>query len=195
MERKPVFFISPPKTASKSYAYAVRELGWRPVHNWRMNSQAVESGEWEWFEEGTFSAFFDGLADSYREVFFRFPNSWFLLSVRNPFEIAISKFRHSRAFLLAGHPHLNRDWLDVEKMEAAARIHYRNVLEFFTRRNALDRLVIVRPEEGWRPLCEGLGVPEPSIPFPWRNPTDKILDQIREDKGGISGPQFDTGEG
>lgn len=31
------------------------------------------------------------------------------------------------------------------------------------------RLVEWQPGDGWRPLCEALGVPVPDLPFPWSN--------------------------
>jgi hypothetical protein len=34
-----------------------------------------------------------------------------------------------------------------------------------------DRLIDWQPQDGWGPLCEGLGVPEPSEPFPVTNTT------------------------
>ena len=34
-----------------------------------------------------------------------------------------------------------------------------------------DKLIDWQPQDGWGPLCEGLGVPEPSDPFPVTNTT------------------------
>jgi hypothetical protein len=34
-----------------------------------------------------------------------------------------------------------------------------------------DQLIDWQPQDGWGPLCEGLGVPEPSDPFPLTNTT------------------------
>jgi hypothetical protein len=36
---------------------------------------------------------------------------------------------------------------------------------------AADRLIEWQPEDGWGPLCAGLGLPEPSDPFPLTNTT------------------------
>ena len=34
-----------------------------------------------------------------------------------------------------------------------------------------ERLIEWQPEDGWAPLCEGLGLPVPSEPFPHTNTT------------------------
>jgi hypothetical protein len=35
-----------------------------------------------------------------------------------------------------------------------------------------DRLVEYHPGDGWGPLCDALGVPEPAEPYPHVNTTD-----------------------
>src|SRR5690606_1810749 len=57
------------------------------------------------------------------------------------------------------------DWDDARTLMAANRRHVERV------RAAVpaERLVEWRPEDGWTPLCEALGVEEPAEPFPWRN--------------------------
>lgn len=37
-----------------------------------------------------------------------------------------------------------------------------------------DRLLVFDVKDGWGPLCEFLGVPEPEIPFPWTNTRDNF---------------------
>ena len=49
-----------------------------------------------------------------------------------------------------------------------------------------DRLLVYRVQEGWEPLCEALGVPVPTTPFPCRNAGNRpfITRTIRKMFGG-----------
>lgn len=41
-----------------------------------------------------------------------------------------------------------------------------------------DRLLIFRPEQGWEPLCEFLGVPVPEVPYPKKNQRKDFQEQL-----------------
>ena len=41
-----------------------------------------------------------------------------------------------------------------------------------------DKLLVFRPEEGWGPLCEFLGVPVPDQPYPKKNQRKEFHEQI-----------------
>jgi len=57
------------------------------------------------------------------------------------------------------------DWDSPEALIAAYERHNDHV-----RRTAPpDRLLEWRPGDGWNPICEALGLPVPSEPFPWTN--------------------------
>ena len=45
-----------------------------------------------------------------------------------------------------------------------------------------DRLLVFEVKEGWGPLCQFLGVPEPEEPFPNVNDTKEQLDRMKEAK-------------
>ena len=45
-----------------------------------------------------------------------------------------------------------------------------------------DRLLVFEVKQGWGPLCEFLGVPEPEEPFPNVNDTAEQLDRMRKAK-------------
>lgn len=41
-----------------------------------------------------------------------------------------------------------------------------------------DKLLIFRPEQGWEPLCEFLGVPVPDTPYPKKNQRKDYQEQL-----------------
>ncbi len=42
-----------------------------------------------------------------------------------------------------------------------------------------ERLLVFEVKEGWKPLCDFLGVPVPDIPFPRSNDTPTMLRRLR----------------
>ena len=44
-----------------------------------------------------------------------------------------------------------------------------------------DRLIDYRPGDGWEPICEKLGLPVPSEPFPHVNTTDEFRAMVGMD--------------
>ncbi|MGE5376933.1 MAG: sulfotransferase family protein [Bacteroidota bacterium] len=58
-----------------------------------------------------------------------------------------------------------KHWDDPATMKAAYERHNAEV-----RRNApTDRLLEWHASQGWEPICRALGLPVPSLPFPWTN--------------------------
>ncbi len=41
-----------------------------------------------------------------------------------------------------------------------------------------DKLLIYNPKEGWGPLCQFLGLPEPKVPFPHVNKREDVLTEV-----------------
>jgi len=70
-----------------------------------------------------------------------------------------------------------RDFLDKEKAIAAYEAHNANV------RAKADpaRLLEWQATDGWEPICERLGLPVPSEPFPHTNSTEDFLKMRRGD--------------
>jgi hypothetical protein len=60
------------------------------------------------------------------------------------------------------------DWRDHDAAVAAYDRHIQEVRE----RVPPGRLVEWQPGDGWAPLCQALGLPEPEAPFPHVNTTD-----------------------
>lgn len=44
------------------------------------------------------------------------------------------------------------------------------------RRVPSDRLLVFEAKEGWQPLCQFLGVPQPNVPYPRLNERDVFND-------------------
>jgi hypothetical protein len=59
-------------------------------------------------------------------------------------------------------------WQDEEAAKAAFIAHNERVRASVP----AERLVEYHPGDGWGPLCEALGVPEPDVPYPHVNTTD-----------------------
>jgi hypothetical protein len=62
---------------------------------------------------------------------------------------------------------LTSDVKDEEQCKAAYERHNANVRATVPK----EQLIDWQPQDGWGPLCEALGVPEPSEPFPLTNTT------------------------
>jgi hypothetical protein len=65
---------------------------------------------------------------------------------------------------------LTPDWRDAEATKAAYERHNAEVRAEVP----ADRLVDWQPDDGWGPLCEALGLPEPEDPFPLTNTTEEF---------------------
>ncbi len=59
------------------------------------------------------------------------------------------------------------DWRDEASAKAAYLAHNQEVRATVS----ADRLIVWHPGDGWGPICAGLGVAEPDVPFPHVNTT------------------------
>jgi len=120
----------------------------------------------------------------WRELLEANPDALVLLSVRNPEDWYRSA--SNTIFLAFDHlPPEARPWMDsVRKMlrdrfsdqfdDPAAMIGaFEHHNEAVRREAPASQLLEWRPEDGWKPICERLGVPVPSEPFPVTNTTDE----------------------
>lgn len=62
----------------------------------------------------------------------------------------------------------------ISDQEFATRIYLDNI-ERVMAKVPRDRLVVHEIGAGWEPLCEGLGVPVPDIPYPSRNSASEFI--------------------
>lgn len=73
---------------------------------------------------------------------------------------------------------LDERWWEPDRALAAYERHNERVRSEVPR----ERLIEWAPGEGWGPLCEGLGVPEPAEPFPHLNTTPEFRQSVGLDE-------------
>ena len=97
----------------------------------------------------------------------RTPEQWWRSASRTIFE---AMRRHGGEFPNEVVQRVVPVWDDAEAAMAAYEAHNRAVREAVP----AGRLVEWTPEDGWEPLCAGLGVAVPGEPFPVTNTTDEF---------------------
>jgi hypothetical protein len=123
------------------------------------------------------------------ELHAAFPDALVLLSVRDP--EAWYKSASNTIFLAMDNlPPEMKGWMDSVKQLLHDRFsddlqNPTAMMEAFERHNAAVRagvpasqLLEWRPGDGWEPICERLGLPVPSEPFPVTNTTDEFRSMI-----------------
>jgi hypothetical protein len=203
------------RTATFSLKFALEHLGFGPCYHM---TEVLAAGRrnvplWLAAVEGRpdWEAIFDGFGSTtdypactyWRELAAYYPSAKVVLTVRDPdswFDsVSETIFSGQMRDSLAGTP--------VEAMMNGAifaafegRVKDRAFMtDWFSRRNqqvidALppERLLVFSPKEGWNPLCDFLGVPVPSRPFPRVNSRDELTHASNE-QGGVP-PDPDAAE-
>lgn len=165
-----VFYVGPPKSGSKSFAWAMETLGFLAVHDHRNNERAVLEENWDYFrdnEEGHV-VFVDGLSSFHQALLATFPRATFVAHIRSCEEIAWSHFRHGKQMLEDQGRKLDY-WLNWGSLVKGIEIFYGSLLQHFVDTNKLSRLHVQRISEGWEPLCKRFNVPIPEVPYPHSN--------------------------
>ena len=78
-----------------------------------------------------------------------------------------------------GEKHPRGMWGAVEKGQDEAVRFYNDLKEYVIKEVPKERLLVWSVKDGWAPLCQFLGVPEPSEPFPNTNDTASMLKRIK----------------
>ena len=195
------------RTGTASTRSALEQLGFRCFHMeslaklrrrsarmWRDILVEGAAHRWELLLDG-----YDATIDLpgclfYRELAEAFPDAKVILNVRDE-QLWYESFStlsstSSRLSRLAqfGRRRLMSDMVD----EMFERIFHRPIvrdraIQAYLQHNAkvqevipADRLLVYRVNDGWRPLCEFLGVPVPKTPFPHENRRDQLAVRVRD---------------
>jgi hypothetical protein len=123
----------------------------------------------------------------WRELSGAYPHAFVLLSVRSSADAWFASFAPTVGELMARPPTARiREWhamtTDLMQTRFASIPFERDaVIAAYERHNAqvraaisADRLVEWQPGDGWGPLCEMLGMPQPDEPFPHANTGDEF---------------------
>ncbi len=175
-----IFGIGYPKTGTTSLGYALKILGFNhKTYDDKLNKKYNE-GDYEYIlsEAEHYDSFEDGpwnRGEFYKELDRQFPNSKFILTVRELQSWIKSHEKHFSAKHLRENPQelWRRDYNENKKAKIIAQYTQRNegIVEYFKNRQE-DLLVIdVCNGEGWEKLCPFLGIPVPTTPFPRTNVT------------------------
>jgi len=118
----------------------------------------------------------------YKDLMIEYPEAKILLNVRDPEDWYDSMFETIWAIQKAfpwwffkiirtihneiiWNGNLKGDFEDREKMIS----HYKKWIEEVKRTVPAERLLVYKVKEGWKPMCDFLGVPVPDKPFPFIN--------------------------
>ena len=186
--------------------YHMVELFPRPEHVPMWHEAILGSPpDWDPMLDG-FSAAVDWPAAAvWEELHEAFPESVVILSVRSSSDAWWKSFSQTILPVMQRGPapeladwyamasdmleRLTPDFADREACVAAYEAHNDAV----RRTVAPDRLIEWTPSDGWGPLCSGLGLAEPDMPFPHVNTTDEFralagLDQPDDTGGALKEP-------
>ena len=187
-----IFCIGFYKTGTTTLFEALQVLGFRTINGDKPGSYAgaddgstmlrqIEAGD---FNLPTFELF-DAFTDNpyfhlWREMYARFPDARYILTVRDEKQWIDScvrfyrnrRIRPMRLWMFGKYANPSKDaasrqaWLDAYRAHnAAVRAH------FASRPGQLLELDIIRRPR-WDELCNFLGVPVPAVPLPHANPTE-----------------------
>jgi hypothetical protein len=163
------------KTGTKSFANALRTLGYRVTGPFGVNErQALDTTlkhALKTLEE------YDAAQDNpwpflYREIDAAYPGSRFVLTLRDPDDWIRSVVNH-----FGGTSTPMREWIygvgdprgnESRYLEVYER-HNRTVAAYFAGRPDDFMIMRVGDDDGWSLLCDLLGKPEPSTPYPYQN--------------------------
>lgn len=169
-------------------SYHMSQVMARPDHiaQWRRLADDGVAPDWHRLFDG-FAATLDWPAAAYWEsIADAFPDALVLLSVRDDAEAWYDSFSRTIVPLLTDtatyvHPGLDMarrvtfstftDRVDDPEIAMRAYAEHNDRVRSLVPR---DRLIEWRPDDGWAPLCQALGLPEPTDAFPHVNTGDEF---------------------
>lgn len=140
MTNKKIFVIGFNKTGTTSFHFLFKKLGINSSHNW--NIPVID-------EIDDYDAFTDRSHDNFREYYYKYPNSLFILNTRPLKNWIISRYKHAR----------NENWKEswcwpISLKKTLGWINHREklfteILNFF--KDKPDKLILVNIEkENWQ---------------------------------------------
>ncbi|MAN58317.1 MAG: hypothetical protein CMC08_00600 [Flavobacteriaceae bacterium] len=193
------------RTGTYSLKIAIGQLGFGPCHHMEevLKNTSVQvplwaealagNANWSAIYEGFNSAVDWPTAGFFRELVHEYPNAKFILSERSPeswadsFGSTIYKLVEGRA----NAPEKMHAWLtmvnellvksgfppglDREGLMNGFIAHNKAVREIIPE----ERLLVYQVKDGWEPLCNFLGAPIPSEPFPRTNNREEFWDLVK----------------
>jgi hypothetical protein len=199
------------RTGTFSLKFALEHLGFGPCHHmaeiWaNLGDQFpkwldVANGKPDWraVYEGYQSAVDYPTATYWRELAKLYPDAKVILTVRDPdswFESASTTI-FSAALLgrLAQGPFkaffdraVTRDFGDRIGDRAFMTDYFRRHVAAVQAEIVPERLLVFEAKRGWQPLCDFLGVPVPSVPYPRTNSREEMLERIAAAEAPGNGP-------
>jgi MoaA/NifB/PqqE/SkfB family radical SAM enzyme len=181
MRYKKVFGIGMGRTGTKSLNSALNILGIKSLHDPNKVPELLNYEKKNNLKILSTLKEFQGFTDHpfnkiYKEVDKVYPNSKFILTVRNLESWLISKKNH-----IIMHKHDPRHGRNLRKIKIDSwtermKKHITEVKEYF--KNRPDDLLIIDvcKGQGWEKLCPFLDLPIPNQPFPHENPSYKDYD-------------------
>ena len=192
------------RTGTMSLKLALEQLGFGPCHHMvEMFRRPDTAPLWVAAHEGKpdWDAIFEGYNSMtdfpgvryWREIVDYYPDAKVVLTLRDPdkwFESAQATILKRDGAARQPPPMLAR-FFETMLGDLPERVADRAVMiDFFNRHNAdvmaaipKDRLLVYEVKQGWEPLCDFLGVPVPSTPFPRENTREAFNARGHDERG------------
>lgn len=189
MSKRHIFGIGLSKTGTTSLTRALQLLGFRTNHfpysalHYKMGKLSLDLDrirKWDACTDSPIALFYKLLERNFPEAKFiltrRDIASWLSSCQRNhvwPGDYVRNKgirhLRHVRKILCLHRNTFGSEKFEAEMFRQACQAHEREVMEYFADRNRELLIMDICSGDGWEPLCEFLGQPVPSLPFPRAN--------------------------
>jgi hypothetical protein len=156
-----IFCIGFFKTGTTSLCKAFNILGYRSAHLLRGGIEPKE-GWLDYIKKCKYDAYTDKpFADIYQQLDEAFPNSKFVLTVRDKQSLVKS---HANYF--EGTPNEIKTPQELERLMQKYEKHNREVIEYFKNKPSQLLVMNIFEEDGWEKLCSFLNKPAPNRSFP-----------------------------
>lgn len=192
------------RTGTYSLKLAINELGFGPCHHMEevLHHMPIQVPLWSDVLRGhpDWNAIYNGYQSAvdwptacfFRELLKSYPSAKFVLTHRSP-ESWAESFSTTIYQLLADldkAPSEMKEWIEmsagvIAKTGFPGGLSRDDLMEAFSAHNEAvkktipaNQLLVYQVKEGWEPLCEFLGVPVPSTPFPRTNDRAEFWDRV-----------------